>query len=162
MEEMKAGPELDALVAEKVMGIKPKKILIATNDGGKSAAAIEDPINGPFYTQSDIWNWVQETPGYKLGEWLQYPPYSTSIEAAWEVVERLKAHEYYVGFWLSDRYGDHTCPDDDSGPWYAAFCIGFGVESASGETVAHAIALAALKAVGAPYPIQDPPLPPPK
>jgi len=61
IDKMEAGRKLDALVAEKVMG-----------------------LSGPFDVCDCGW------PGNHIGKTL-IPPYSTSISAAWEVVEKLKA-----------------------------------------------------------------------
>jgi len=57
--QVKAGPELDALIAEKVMG--------QTRSEG---------LPGKFEPQ--------------IGRWPYLPPYSTNIEAAWEVAEKLR------------------------------------------------------------------------
>lgn len=64
---MKAGRELDALIAEKVMG-----------------------LDGPQYPDCPTCgsaNYCRETP---------YLPYSTEIAAAWEVVEKLKTPDVYL------------------------------------------------------------------
>lgn len=70
---MKPGQELDALIAEKVMGLK---------------------VNYEFYTCSDLCDNYDEM-GY-------IPAYSTDIASAWEVVEKLlKLHSVefsYVHF----------------------------------------------------------------
>lgn len=116
----KPGRELDALVAEKVMGLKPRNEFEGNT------------VVPPHYTV------------YLRGNTVYMPRYSTDIAAAWEVVEKMKemgcvdiqalhgAH-YQVQI---DRY--------DGKSWETAF-----VESTQGDTAPHAISLVALKAVGA-------------
>jgi len=101
---MKPGRELDALIAERVMG------------GRK----IDDP-GKPF----------------GLGG---APHYSTDIAAAWEVVERL------CELWPETTIS-HDKPINE---WFVSSEpeIGPTTVGASGDTAPHAIALAALKAVG--------------
>lgn len=101
-----AGRELDALVAEKVMGLKVWQ-------QGRSR----------FYeTNTSVYNAV--------------PPYSTSTEAAWQVVEKINLFSEYVLYRLN------------SGSWVVCE-PGPIIEFARGETAPHAICLAALAAVGA-------------
>lgn len=127
------GPEMDALVAEKVMGVEPKKVFIATNDGGRSAAITSDSFWGG---EHDLAKWIKEHPGYVLGEWKSYPQYSTKIEDAWLVVEKL---------------GIHTVMEIDPRET-PKVTVGMGNGATAGvitkaETLSHAICLAALKAV---------------
>jgi hypothetical protein len=121
---MKSGRELDALVAEKVM--RWKRVPSAMQGW---SVGWEIPEGSRFAP-----GWALFTPGF-----------STSIEAAWEVVERIKAigcvdiqvlhgGTYQVQI---DRYGA-------SAGWDSAF-----VESTEGESAPHAICLAALKSIGA-------------
>ena len=110
---MKPGRELDALIAEKVMGLDPP---MAQPSGRR--------IKG-------FWS-----------EWDGLPHYSTSIEAAWEVVEKIKdlrEHETFHIEWTGCN-------------WEAGYMQYESYEPPShdvvvGETPAHAICLAALKAV---------------
>lgn len=91
--QMEAGPELDAFVAEKVMGVKPEVTPIVSNNGGKSACAVVDVWSGPFRSERDLRVWLDEQQaggllgGYKIEGWRTYPRYSTSIAAAWEVMQ---------------------------------------------------------------------------
>lgn len=98
---MKPGRELDALVAEKVMG----------------------------ETRPRVWGTINA--GIR--------PYSTSIEAAWQVVERIKS-----------LHGRTFSVTFDGSGWVAGYDLGleWGMGVPVGETAPHAIALAALKAVG--------------
>lgn len=108
MKNLEAGRELDALVAEKVMGW---------------TVALED--RGPCR----VWR-----PHENSAERSQpIPPYSTSIEAAWEVVEKMRQREF--GFSLNDA-------------WIAWFLAAPNEYQADADTAPHAICLAALKAVG--------------
>jgi hypothetical protein len=68
MKELEAGPELDALIAEKVMG------------GTLIRCSLHGAKDGPPNCRQVHW------PGGRVG----HPPeYSTDIAAAWTVVERL-------------------------------------------------------------------------
>ena len=116
---MQAGRELDALVAEKVMGLN-----------------IRYPTDGnvprePFY-------WAKDDDGYE--EPFACPHYSTDISAAWEVVEKLMGSGAMFGFVLSVLDDRHTT---------AVFSetAGHGYRGIS-EEAPHAICLAALKAMG--------------
>jgi hypothetical protein len=117
---MKPGRELDALVAEKVMGFK----VIET-----------DECNG----EDNLW-----LQGYEDQE---LPSYSTDVAAAWEVVEKLKL--FQVKQTDSDGYTDYVQLWQDSegiwtiGDWEDQLLI-----LSEGESAPHAICLAALKAVG--------------
>lgn len=119
MEETKAGRALDALVAEKVMGLKP-----------------------PFDTRSVRRDVLTGMPTYvdRLGP----PPYSTSIEAAWEVVEWMAAQKRDDFGWFDLRFSNDC--------YQATFFTGAYYEATDhiqGKSAPHAICLAALKAVGA-------------
>jgi hypothetical protein len=62
--ELDAGRELDALIAEKVMGWK---------------------VNG----HDSYYRWWGSPPGWKEPQSVEIPHYSTAIAAAWTVVEKL-------------------------------------------------------------------------
>lgn len=130
---MKPGRELDALIAEKVMGWK----WFSRSD------FIRDPSD-PGFTP---WEKRLYPPGFKC-EWHVPPrgvqemqfdikPYSTDIAAAWEVVEKME------GVW-------------DICSRARGWVVGLAVRSegsdkivyAEGGTAPHAICLAALRAVG--------------
>lgn len=144
---MKPGPELDKLIAEKVMKIKPKKIHIATDDNGKSAAASENR-NGPFPDHNSIRDWIEDHPPYTLGVWLTYEPYSTSIAASGDIIKELKKKNWGVclesgtdnnkwTFWIVK---DPTGPGVHKVECHHPFV-------ATHETIPMAICLASLKAV---------------
>lgn len=131
IEALPAGRELDALVAEQVLGHvwahNKRYNIIRPVDDVKELADIGDLVMGKH-------------PDPNAGIFLDAPNYSTNIAAAWQVVEHLakagwwmKLHTpflsgdlYYASF---DRHG---CTD--SNPFYAG----------EGETSAAAICRAAL------------------
>jgi hypothetical protein len=122
MDGMKAGPELDALVAERVMGWT-----IYSNDRK--------------YQQG----WSEHSEGTPM----DIPSYSTDIAAAWEVVERVNFLDKYSRDFLLQR--ECIDVDPYRWVWFAWFRKD-GVDenvdtSARCETAPHAICLAALKAV---------------
>ena len=97
---LEAGRELDALVAEKVMGWKWDKgnslqHLLLGPDGAIGAVIFHDGI-------ADDDGIVQP---------LDCPHYSTDIAAAWEVVEKLRR--------AND--GEYLFTINDAGMWYAKF-----------------------------------------
>lgn len=100
LDELKAGRELDALIAEKVMGwiLGPERI--TRPDGGSFDAPIHD-------------DW--EYKGYRP---YSLPPYSTDIAAAWLVIEKLqKDHMMLSVSWSEgDHYNCEEGTDDDPTP----------------------------------------------
>ena len=116
--------ELDTLVAEKVMGVDLSPVEHKAWDGRLS-----------FVPGAIAW----------CTDWTESPepePFSTSIEAAWEVVEKLTMHSIQI------RINKHDASDitwwevyihrDFTGEEYRAYA----------DTASRAICLAALKAVG--------------
>lgn len=126
MEEMKAGRELDYLVVERVMGWR--RI---------DAISFSQPLPSGLGYQRLLH---------------EVPEYSTSIEAAWEVVEWMAAQKRDGFGWFDLRFSNDC--------YQATFFTGAYYEATDhiqGKSAPHAICLAALKAVGA-YPIHpDPP-----
>lgn len=124
---MKAGRELDALIAEKVMGWE------AVND----ELEIAKREGNPDLVDSQRWHrrkvWFKGNEKMACEECGTLPAYSTDIAAAWEVVEKADLWSLYGSI------GD--------GPYRA--CIQFedreGLMTA--DTAPLAICLAALKAV---------------
>lgn len=123
---MKAGRELDALVAEKVMGITRP-----------------EPLASPIDSLSDE-AFARSTRALLL----EHPaPYSTDIATAWTVVEKMR--EIDEGFTIMFdkeekqwRAGALWWRGYEQAEWWEP-------RSAMSETAPHAICLAALKAVGA-------------
>jgi hypothetical protein len=78
--EMRAGPELDALVAEKVMGLVPCSDWIPGNLGSAGGPVVRSQCTHAFRTCY---------PTITNGPAGGCPKYSTLIALAWQVIERL-------------------------------------------------------------------------
>jgi hypothetical protein len=118
---MKAGRELDALIAEKVMGI-------------------ETEYRKPC--PSDERDWLMVKGG---GRYEFVPSYSTDIKCAWLVVEKLRRQ----GIFLSvipqiDNYAVYVWSNVGESDKYNTYPLG----TLEAETAPLAICLAALKACG--------------
>lgn len=123
---MKPGRELDALIAEKVMGYKRIDF--------KDLKHLENEDSPHIWVDPD---------GFKHG---CSPPFSTSIEAAWEVVEKLQSNGGFVfEFKSSEKFVqavfNHLLPTPET-LWRGSTVWTEKV------TAPHAICLAALKALG--------------
>lgn len=122
---MKAGRELDVLVAEKVMGqtdfahLEMKWEEGSSRDGKDGWSGFVCPCCGDS----------------ELSQQMCAMPYSTSIADAWQVVEKAT---YYEASWSGLHH------------WYLE--LGEGHGEAEAQTAPLAICLAALKAVGAEVP----------
>ena len=126
---MRAGRELDALVAEKVMGHK----VLSHWEPGVVKHVIDE-------NQCEI----------DVGHWPK--PYSTDIAAAWEVVAELRRRDWFMGIaeallpkgwgcvFTPLHEGDKIEDPNDTRPERV---------DARAATAPHAICLAALKAKGA-------------
>lgn len=128
---MNAGRELDALIAEKVMGIKVTWETVLDEEGLEYEQAYETK-NGKTYRIID-----------------EVAPYSTDIAAAWEVVEKLVTKGLY--FNLSHGRNTQGRPIRATATFKGYL---LGVERTVNsyieiyeiaESVPHAICLAALK-----------------
>lgn len=129
--ELKPGRELDALIAEKVMGLR-------------------------YYPPGNSATCIVETPGwYSPGQSRvveSLPAYSTSIAAAWEVVEKLTGSGDCTFQMARNTVLPKEHRKDDPGTW-ARFEVMFGYAGGRGAraeaaTAPHSICLAALKAIG--------------
>lgn len=122
---MKAGRELDALVAEKVMGCKVLNAKTAAPDCGCPPS--DEYSNRPHSSN-------------KLGDDRHLQRYTTDMAAAWEIVRHMNmkcdwlfsVRQRKSGAWRAMFF----TPDVD-GPYFKSIR----------ETMPHAICLAALKAV---------------
>ena len=156
---MKPGRELDALVAEKVMGlaVAPRHCCGAQGYG----LGWDDHCDGCDFNKYRL---EVERDGGCIPTW-KGTEYSTEIAAAWEVVEKLLGLGYTLelyspGALINDEFGTHSVG------WGAEFCTwsepylrsgrvgeaaSHTMDEKSGgaaiETVRHAICLAALEAV---------------
>ena len=129
---MEPGREMDALVAEKVMGL--------------TVRSWRD-LNGFDQDDCDFYVNKPDATEPRWGHCRHLPWYSTDIAAAWEVVEKM--HENCGPdewcFKLED-VGQKTGASVTGAYWNAQFCVGQG-GSAVELTTPHTICLAALKAM---------------
>lgn len=126
---MEAGRELDALVAEKVMGKKTRR------------------LSGNLY----CWEYDGD---YKNLHGLAQPipAYSTDLSAAWEVVEKLCNWDVDDNMLVLQGQGPDLekkrSPDGEAPQWWEAEIAGtWGKVMVEAETAPLAICLAALKAI---------------
>lgn len=126
---MKPGRELDALIAQHVMG------WIGVNAENGTGYPPTANLN-PYQEGLDFQAYERARNSYDF-----IPEYSTDISAAWEVVEKLKVLTEHNGKLFSSR-----------DPWLSFARILSSYDSSFGETLWHMnpkeICLAALKAVG--------------
>lgn len=133
---MKAGRELDRLVAEKVMK-QPKPPYVHTCH----IQPIRDGIwvCHPYYERGDECAW-------------EPIPFSTDIAAAWQVVERLCNWDVDDNMLILKGQGpdiEREPPNGKAQSWWDAEINGtWGKALAEAPTAPHAICLAALKAIG--------------
>jgi hypothetical protein len=123
---MSPGPELDKLIAEKVMGGGVAHDLVVTDLDEHTTETCRNCGQG-FHTCCGADAGFEKT---------CFPPYSTSIAAAWLVVEHkspVVSIKKTVGGWSAAVMYDHRN----------------GTFEATAETAPHAICLAALRAMGA-------------
>jgi hypothetical protein len=121
--ELVAGRELDALVAEKVMGWHSSE-------------------DGYFWLRVDggFGGYVTEEPPFSGGRAPRFAP-STDITAAWQIVEHMHKRGFHIVLWFDD-FG--------TGQWGARFPRGLIGRDRSdhGHTAPLAICRAALAAIG--------------
>ena len=128
-----AGPELDALVAEKVMGFQWR---------WKIGGWINPPcafLSPPDETKGEVVHDAATLSAMEARHTCYVPSYSTSIAAAWELVKKMLANGHLFG--LSHDYPAH----DDK--WVASFSADGDLDVA--DTAPLAICLAALAVKGA-------------
>jgi len=128
------GTELDALVAEKVMGLD-----------------VEWNTETPCpYCDSEMRYCGDRSRCTQCGEWRYgpYKEYSTNMAAAWEVVEKLCNWDVGDNMLILMGQGPDPSNPDDPGNWWEAEINGIkiGKVKAKADTAPHAICLAALKA----------------
>lgn len=114
---LKPGKDLDALVAQKVFGLKVKRW--------------SDNISGnPDNANTHYWYEIEGDKAFTV-----VPPYSTDIKAAWEVAAK-----------FPDRFMVERVYHNGEG-WVCELALGHGGYWAHGHTAEHAICLAALEAI---------------
>lgn len=134
MTDLPPGPGLDALVAERVMGWERLE--------GQELLDRLWPDNYPSQNKHQERVWVRRGTDEVMAckECGTIPSYSTEIAAAWEVVEAVKFYNMAIKW-------------DADGAWLSGIpnpFWGVPVHEGRGDSVPHAICLAALAAVGSP------------
>ena len=134
MADLPAGPELDALVAEKVMGWEPLR--------GKVAGAHGEGVPEDRQHLKCVW----DLNGKRMAcaECGTLPHFSTSIGDAWEVVEKVKEWRF------SRRHRFMLALQDEVSKTLNEYGVGVRVawEGIFLLITPYAICLAALRAVG--------------
>lgn len=123
---MKPGRELDALVAEKVMGLKPTDFFSDYNE-----------------LSTEEQNIISRSQGWAP---LPLKHYSTDIAAAWTVFNALESRPDFVTFEMRTGDKEHYSQMDQG--YSVRICLGNGSYWRYSESAPHAICLAALKTVG--------------
>lgn len=142
---MKPGPELDALVAEKVMGVevvfgKPSGTVICSGVWNN----IELCDDGYMMCKHPTYNGYMEV---NFGR----NQYSTDISAAMEIPEKLNWKDFYLSRHTNNRTKRKkwwSCSNYEEEPYNEHYEEPQDAVDAIGETAPHAICLAALKAKG--------------
>lgn len=155
---MNAGRELDALVAEKVMGLMPGKDFgewpehdwLKNEDGSVDIFAMDaDTHNGPRCIRCN-YGYCHHCQTRPTQPCVKSPvPYSTGILFAWRIVEHMKKNHTHGVFSI-------TGPSDEHNKWFCIFekkWRGHNLDAKdhfdwpSADTAPLAICKAALKAV---------------
>lgn len=113
--------EIDAIVAEKVMG------WVSNYPGGWPHPPMDTP-NRKQYMDSEGCTVI--------------PNYSSSIEAAWQIIEKLITQGHYVNIFSTE----YSTPTRENGPGWG--CQVSSDDTSLDDTAPMAICLAALKTVG--------------
>lgn len=130
-----AGRDLDVLVAEKVMGYRTEvRRAVWWGYGDWHSSDYPDQTNSRCIPVDNVKGWL--------------PEYSTDIEAAWAVIEKLGEGDFLL--WQAGALVSLGGPSELTA--WCQFSKGLGSTSYRGEgrTAPHAICLAALKAVAPP------------
>ena len=142
---MEAGRELDALIADKVMGMAPCDAWRPWNMGSAGgpmvAISYEDGRCKNGHERGKCYSVVMNGPAGGC------PKYSTDIAVAWSVVEKLNENGWYV--WVFSHGAHYGC-------WMERFDVNKDdtvserrIPACEADTAPLAISLAALKAAGA-------------
>lgn len=159
-----AGRELDALVAEKVMGQEVRQFWVSLDPECGGWNICTDCLYGePDYTELDIpresWppahtSHAEMQPCYRINHlWQVVPDLSEDMAAAWGVVERM--HD--LGWWLDANayFSDDAGCNAGFTPKNITGWNGRPDHAANAPTLPHAICLAALKTLGVDVDVQD-------
>lgn len=133
MDKLKPGRELDALIAQKVLGLEVKR-----------GSELKDFVSSG--SESDFWTPIKDVAfGTKHQQWMRVMNYSTNESAAFGIiVEELDLFRAFG----SEISGAQLTKNPD-GNWEFYRFLGMAVNDfetiAEGDSPAHAICLAALK-----------------
>jgi len=108
-------------------------------------ALVAERVMGWWDCQKYANGWFGMNPHWNKGEGHQdtLPPYSTSIQAAWEVVEKMKPTHHFNLSVMTNGYIEASFAE-----WIGPTLLHEAWINADEDTEEMAIALAALKAVG--------------
>jgi len=153
---MEAGRELDALVAEKVMGWEYLEVgYFGEEDETPRQVELNDWLDkvgiesiGPYFidVERDFWIYASDMWGHGWNP-------STNIADAWRVVEKLCNWDVDDNMLVLEGQGPDIEEEGQPGwvakQWWKADIVGIaGHNIGEADTAPHAICLAALKAVG--------------
>lgn len=146
MSDLPAGRKLDALIAEKVMGLEK---VAPHRQGFDGRSGWHDDYGfGDGYVRNPP-KWPQEPRFPEDYNFQRVPPYSTDIAAAWDVVEKLgNWHGFDFLVWRTAEASQYHEGDWQAGWYEAGFDGPESRASAYAKTAPIAICRAALKAVG--------------
>jgi hypothetical protein len=144
---MKPGGELDALVAEKVMGWSQIPLTESKDENVRQFISLKE-----FLSEEGWQIWRRPDTGREWVVWHENSParFSTNIAAAWEVVEKMHESPTHRICLYGKEGGSHSMVCSFS--WKdggSDFGCQINLLEARASTAPHAICLAALKAVGA-------------
>lgn len=153
---MNPGPELDALVAEKVLGWRWAKINPATHQN----AYVRDLTVGARFLRPPTTDLTDPKGPYLPADmsepvWSEWdaPHYSTNIVLAWEVVE--KVGRLFMLRFVRGKVWEASFFDEYDYEWVVRETVDGrrrDVDPSEAPTAPHAICLAALRAVGVEVP----------
>jgi hypothetical protein len=108
--------ELDIQVSEKVMKIEPRLDWHVMN-ADETASCL------PCETSREAQEWLDARPAlkdrYHVGAWKRYPPYSSDISAAMQVVERMAGLGWQIE--VTNPHKLHEPLTDNVRVWYVRF-----------------------------------------
>lgn len=138
---MNPGRELDALVAEKVMGLALCKCT------EEDIMSWRSDLHAQFSNLGTVGRWGSDGKCSRCGKSVvAFRSYSTDIAAAWELLDKLpRPTEGWDGQCELVIYFDRNEIALEDGNGYED---GYTAWTVSGQSMPHAICLAALKAVG--------------
>lgn len=149
--ELTAGRELDALIAEKVMGVEPMLSwqVMSLDERSSVLSGTKDECERWLESHAKLFP-ISAYAGYHVGAWKHHPRYSIDISAAWQVVERVR--KIIPKQTQTQAYSFQLCQLGIPGSWSCSFVVNDGDWSTQARvegvaTAPLAICLAALKAV---------------